>query len=164
MSNGCPVNSCRSASPNRTLTPGWEGNSSNISQYTAFIDHRLVSHIQLLAILCTQTQISTSEVWLCVSCVCGVEVVRNAGGALLTHVLTYRRAPWHCIRDGARDEKGVTGTLGHMDPPWVPWITFGKLTEKSEMPWKQILLLSICLKYQISWKKKYFCQLILINW
>ena len=25
---------------------------------------------------------------------------------------------------------------------YVPWITFGKLTEKPEMPWKQILLLS----------------------
>ena len=78
MSNGCPVNSCRSASPNRTLTPGWEGNSSNISQYTAFNDHRLVSHVQLLAILCTQTQISTSKCG-CVFLVCVVWRRRNAG-------------------------------------------------------------------------------------
>ena len=30
LSSSCAIDSCRSASPSRTLTPGWEGNSRNI--------------------------------------------------------------------------------------------------------------------------------------
>ena len=54
------------------------------SQYTAFNDHRLVSHVQLLAILCTQTQISTSKCG-CVFLVCVVWRRRNAGAGAPFH-------------------------------------------------------------------------------
>ena len=98
MSNSCPVNSCRSASQTAPSRLDGEGTAANFHNAQLLITGRFQkAHILFVgAILCTQTQIPTSDVgFVCFLSVCGSEWW-GMQQQHSSHVLTSRRAPWHC--------------------------------------------------------------------